>query len=68
MTRQMQVQHGLGSLKLHLSRIINIVTRSTDAEKGGSIAYQLGNDGYNKVSFNVSTGLSKSGWAISFRK
>lgn len=67
-TRQMQVQRGLGAAKVSAPSVggsINIVTRSTDAEKGGSIAYQLGNDGYNKVSFNVSTGLSKSGWAMS---
>lgn len=67
-TRQMQVQRGLGAAKVSAPSVggtINIVTKSTDAEKGGAISYQLGNNGYNKLSFNVSTGLSKSGWAMS---
>ncbi|MEI3421937.1 MAG: hypothetical protein V8R91_13295 [Butyricimonas faecihominis] len=25
----------------------------------------MGNDGYNKVAFNLSTGLLKNGWAMS---
>ncbi len=66
-TRQMQVQRGLGAAKVSAPSVggtINIVTKSTDAEKGGSIAYQMGNDGYNKLTFSLSTGLTKSGWAM----
>ncbi|MEI8087697.1 MAG: TonB-dependent receptor, partial [Paludibacter sp.] len=39
-------------------------TRTTDAIKGGSISYGIGNDGYAKVGFAVSTGLTKDNWAI----
>ncbi len=66
-TRVMQVQRGLGASKISSPSVggsINIITKSTDAEKGGSVYYGMGNDGYNKVSFNVSTGLMDNGWAV----
>ncbi|NCB69025.1 MAG: TonB-dependent receptor [Bacteroidia bacterium] len=65
-TRSMQVQRGLGASKVAAPSVggsINIVTKSTEAKKGGSISYAIGNDGYNKYSFNVSTGLN-NGWAV----
>lgn len=66
-TRSMQTQRGLGASKVAAPSVggsINIVTRTIDAKKGGSVSYALGDSGYNKVLFNVSTGLSKSGWAL----
>ena len=66
-TRSMQTQRGLGASKVSAPSVggsINIVTKTVDAEKGGSISYALGNDGLNKLMFNVSTGMSKSGWAL----
>lgn len=66
-TRSMQVQRGLGASKLSIGSVggtINIITNTTDAEKGGSIYSGVGNDGYRKSSFTVSTGLSENGWAI----
>lgn len=68
-TRSLQVQRGLGASKVSAPSVggtINIVTKSTDAEKGGAVFYGIGNDGYNKLTFNVSSGLSKNGWAMSF--
>lgn len=68
-TRSLQVQRGLGASKIAAPSVggtINILTKSTDAQKGGSVLYSLGNDGYNKVLFSISTGLSKNGWAMSF--
>lgn len=65
-TRFMQVQRGLGASKVAVPSIggtINIVTKTTDAEKGGSAFYSLGNDGYQKVSATVSTGKMDNGWA-----
>lgn len=62
-----QVQRGLGASKLGLSSVggtINMVTKSTDAKKGGSFYSGIGNDGYNKFTFNVSTGLMDNGWAL----
>lgn len=66
-TRSMQVQRGLGASKVaapSLGGSINIVTRSTDVTKGGSVSYGLGSDGYTKVGFAVSTGLTEKNWAI----
>ncbi len=66
-TSFMQVQRGLGASKLALSSVggtINIVTKSTDAEKGGSVYYGIGNDGLQKLNFSVSTGLTDNGWAV----
>lgn len=66
-TSLMQTQRGLGASKVSAPSVggsINIITKSIDAEKGGSASYSLGNDGYNKVVFDVSTGLSETGWAM----
>ena len=66
-TRSLQVQRGLGASKVaapSLGGSINIVTRSTDSKKGGSVSYGLGNDGYTKMGFAVSSGLTDSKWAI----
>jgi len=66
-TQTIQVQRGLGYSKVAISSVggtINIITNSTDAEKGGSIYSGLGNDGMQKYRFTLSTGLMKNGWAI----
>jgi len=66
-TRSEQVQRGLGASKVaapSLGGSVNIVTKTTDAEKGGNISYGVGNDGYNKIGFSVSTGLTEKNWAI----
>jgi len=42
----------------------NIVTRSSDARKGGAVSYVIGNDGYSKIGFSVSTGLTEDIWVI----
>lgn len=66
-TSLMQTQRGLGASKVSAPSVggsINIITKSIDAKKGGSASYSVGNDGYNKVVFDVSTGLSETGWAM----
>lgn len=66
-TKSMQVQRGLGASKVAVPSIggtINIITKTTDATKGGSLFYGIGNDGYNKVGFSYATGLSENGWAF----
>lgn len=66
-TRSMQTQRGLGASKVSSPSVggsINIVTSSVESKKGGSISYAMGNDGYNKILFNVSTGMNKDGWAV----
>ena len=66
-TRTMQVQRGLGASKLAISSVggtINIITKTTDAKKGGSIFYGIGNNGYSKTGFTLSTGMYDNGWAV----
>jgi outer membrane cobalamin receptor len=65
-TRTMQVQRGLGASKIAIPSVggtINILTKTTDAEKGGSLYYGTGNDNYSKIGFTVSTGLTENNWA-----
>lgn len=57
-----QVQRGLGASKVSTPSVggsQNIITKTTDAKKGGFISYGMGNDGYSKVMFSVSSGLTK---------
>lgn len=66
-TSVMQTQRGMGASKVSAPSVggtINIVTKGIDAKKGGVFSYSMGNDGANKLLFSVSTGLMKSGWAI----
>lgn len=65
-TRTMQVQRGLGASKIAVPSIggtINIVTRTTDVEEGGSVFTSTGIAGYQKYGLTLSTGLSDNGWA-----
>lgn len=67
-TRSMQVQRGLGASKLSTGSIggtINVITKTTDAEQGGSIYTSIGNDGMKKNSFTLSSGMTEKGWAMS---
>ena len=62
----MQVQRGLGAAMIGLPSIggtVNIVTKSTDIEKGGNVMMTTGNDGYTKYGFKLSTGLLENDWA-----
>ncbi|MFK5957630.1 MAG: TonB-dependent receptor [Lutibacter sp.] len=65
-TSAMQVQRGLGASKVAVPSIggtINILSKTTDIEKGGSVSTSVGNDGYQKYGVTVSTGLLDSGFA-----
>lgn len=65
--RSMQSQRGLGAAKVSSPSVggsINIVTRTTDAKKGGFVSYGITNDGGNRLLFSVSTGMTKTGWAM----
>lgn len=66
-TSAMQVQRGLGASKVAVPSIggtINILSKTTDAEKGGNIFVSTGNDGYQKYGATVSTGLLENGFAV----
>ncbi|APZ45958.1 TonB-dependent receptor [Polaribacter reichenbachii] len=72
-TSAMQVQRGLGASKVAVPSIggtINILSKTSDVEKGGSIIASTGNDGYQKSGFTLSTGLMDNGLAatVSFAK
>ncbi|MEM9649870.1 MAG: TonB-dependent receptor [Bacteroidota bacterium] len=67
-TTAMQVQRGLGSSKLAISSVggtINIITKSTDLEEGGSVRFGGGNDGYMKMVASYNTGKNEKGFAAS---
>ncbi len=68
-TRTMQIQRGLGASRLSIGSVggtINILTKTTDAQKGGTIYTGVGNNGYNKQSVSVSTGQTEDNWAVTF--
>ena len=65
-----QSQRGIGSGKVASPSVggtINIVTKGIEARQGGSASYALGNDGFQKKTFDVSTGLMKSGWSLTLK-
>ncbi len=67
-TTAMQVQRGLGSSKLAISSVggtINVITKSTEQEKGGTVTFGAGNDGYLKTNIAYNTGKSDKGFAAS---
>lgn len=69
-TSTMQVQRGLGASKLAVASVggsINIVTNAADFEQGGKFGVSVGNDGYQKYSLVLSSGLGDNGWAFTFQ-
>jgi iron complex outermembrane receptor protein len=66
-TRNIQVQRGLGASKLALPSVggtMNIITRGIDANLGGMIKQEFGSDGYLRTSLGVTTGQLKHGWGV----
>ncbi len=66
-TAVMQTQRGIGASKVSAPSVggtINILTKGSETEAGGAVSYMLGNDGYGKASFSVSSGLMRNGWAV----
>ncbi|MCD4794573.1 MAG: TonB-dependent receptor [Bacteroidales bacterium] len=67
-TTAMQVQRGLGSSKLAISSVggtINIITKATENEQGGSVTALYGHDNYLKTVASYSTGKFENGFAAS---
>ncbi|MFP4470800.1 MAG: TonB-dependent receptor [Bacteroidales bacterium] len=68
-TRSVQVQRGLGVSNVALNSVggtINIVTKTTEAVKGGSIGFSMTSYGNEKLTLNLSTGLMNNGVAVNF--
>jgi outer membrane cobalamin receptor len=66
-TRNIQVQRGLGASKLALPSVggtMNIVTKGIDANPGASLKQEVGSDGYLRTSLGLTTGQMKYGWGI----
>ncbi len=68
-TEMIQVQKGIGASKVALNSIggtINIITKSTNAKKGGSFLHSISSYGNKKNTISLSSGLLDNGWAITF--
>jgi outer membrane cobalamin receptor len=68
-TQTIQVQKGLGASKVAVNSVggtINIITKTTEAEKGGVLRHSFTSYGNQKTSLSLSTGLNDNGLAITF--
>ena len=66
-TRNIQVQRGLGASKLALPSVggtMNITSKGIDANLGGTLKQEVGTDGFLRTSLGVTTGLMKHGWGV----
>ena len=67
-TSAMQVQRGLGASKLAIASVggtINIITRASDMQEGGSAFFSYGSNNEYKSSVSYNTGKSFTGWSTS---
>ena len=68
-TQAIQVQRGLGASQVSLNSVggtINIITKTTEAAKGGSFRYSISDFGNSKITLSLSTGKMKNGYAVTF--
>lgn len=66
-TRNMQVQRGLGASKLALPSVggtINIITRGIDQKQGFVIKKDVGSNYHDRTSISFNSGLIGKGWGI----
>jgi iron complex outermembrane recepter protein len=70
-TRNMQVQRGLGATKLAVNSVggtVNIVTDPSERRKGGRAEMTFGNGSYrNRYRLTLHSGELKGGWSVSFQ-
>ena len=70
-TRQLQVQRGLGASKLAISSIggtVNMITNPASRREGGKLEYQTGTGSWNqRLRFSYNSGVTSGGWAVSFQ-
>jgi outer membrane receptor for Fe3+-dicitrate len=68
-TQSIQVQRGLGASRVALNSVggtINIITKTTEASKGGSISHAISDFGNRKIIMSFSTGKTDKGYAMTF--
>jgi len=66
-TRNIQVQRGLGASKLALPSVggtMNILSQGIETKLGGSIKQEVGSDGFLRTTLGVTTGQLKRGWGV----
>lgn len=70
-TRNMQVQRGLGASKLAVNSVggtVNILTAPSERKKGCSADVTFGNGSFaNRYRVTLNSGLLKNGWAFTFQ-
>jgi hypothetical protein len=68
-TQKIQVQRGLGASNVAMNSVggtINIITKTTDVESGGSIKYSITDYGNQKATLMLSSGRLKNNMAVTF--
>lgn len=70
-TRNMEVQRGLGASKLGVNSVggtVNIITQPAEKRKGGKAEIMFGNGSWdNRYRFTLNSGKSEKGWAFTFQ-
>ncbi|MGB0522067.1 MAG: TonB-dependent receptor [Flammeovirgaceae bacterium] len=70
-TRNMEVQRGLGASKLGVNSVggtINIITQPAEKRKGGRAEVMFGNGSWdNRYRLTLNSGKSDKGWAFTFQ-
>lgn len=68
-TSTLQVQKGIGASSVAINSIggtVNILTKTTEAEKSNHISYNYTSYGAQRLMLGVNSGVTSSGWAFSF--
>ncbi|MHC1774413.1 MAG: TonB-dependent receptor [Lentimicrobium sp.] len=68
-TQTIQVQRGLGASRVALNSVggtINIITKSSEAIKGGSVRYAVSDFGNQKTTISLSSGKLENNYAVTF--
>jgi outer membrane receptor for ferrienterochelin and colicin len=68
-TQNIQIQKGFGASRIAANSVggtINIITKTTETDKGGSLDLQMTDYGNVRQGFNYSTGKLKNGMTVTF--
>ncbi len=68
-TKQMQVQRGLGASKLAIPAVggsINVLTKGIDSKLGATVKQEFASGNYYKTTLGFTSGKLKGGWGVTF--
>lgn len=68
-TASLQIQKGIGASGVAVNSAggtVNLITKTTEATQGGSVAYNYTSYGNSRLMLSLATGRLESGWALSF--